>query len=456
MLCCKEIVPERAKKSSKNTSMLRKDKTASKAVFTEKRKLSLKGRIFVSNINRATLLPADPSDPNSTTRLTIAWTVPHRQPNGWHEEVEDAFVMSGKSEEQMKKWGDKVVELATSERRRQEEQRQERIRLNGRFSNSERQYQHSSFAPPTPGVELPPFSFPPPMPEEDEYDASGFRSGRTTPSMVSSSTYVSHSYGPSAGRRVQSQQAMPVDRQAELRARAMTEDQFGPSMTQWRSQQPPPPLPRLTSAMSALSTNSAASDVSFGTQPQRTLRQMSSSRLGRADEEDEDSPTEIASGYGRYTPSRGMSRTPSQGVIAPTVPNPHRPPFRSRSASSPNVYQIPQMTAAQIPPVPNTAWAEPSAPSLAPSSTSTLVGGTAYFNKRTSGGGKRSSSESHSTETSETSSQQSPATPYATVGGDGRGNTPVSRQNSQDAVTSGGPSMLVRIRCGEVSSSCVP
>ena len=62
MLCCKEVMPERKdKKSGKNASMLRKDKTASKSLIPEKRKLALKGRIFVSNVNRATLIPANSS-----------------------------------------------------------------------------------------------------------------------------------------------------------------------------------------------------------------------------------------------------------------------------------------------------------------------------------------------------------------------------------------------------------
>lgn len=60
MLCCKEIVQERKdKKSAKNSSMLRKDKTASKSSIPERKKLALKGRIFVSNIHRATLMPPD-------------------------------------------------------------------------------------------------------------------------------------------------------------------------------------------------------------------------------------------------------------------------------------------------------------------------------------------------------------------------------------------------------------
>ena len=348
------------------------------------------------------------------------------------------------------------MELANAERRKQDEYRAERVRLNGRFSGSER-YPQSSFAPPTPASERSPFTFPPTsqsgyfgVMEEEDDDQSGFRSGRTTPSIGSSAGY--HQQAPN--RRVQSQQAMPTDRQLELRARAMTEDQFGPSMTQWRSQQPgpimPPPLPRLTSAMSAISTMSNASEASFGSAPQRTARGMSQTRLDPSEEvEEEDSPVERS--YPRWGPSRGMSRAPSQGVT-PSVPYPHPPPMRTRSASSPHVYQVTNPSSA--PPLPHTAvdesWlthghGEP----LPPNSSSTSVGGTAYYTKRMSGD-KRSSGESRSTETSETSSQQSPATPYGTIPGDSRGATPVSRQNSQDAGAQAS-TMLVKVRCAEVS-----
>ncbi|WWD19582.1 hypothetical protein CI109_104043 [Kwoniella shandongensis] len=460
MLCCKEVMPER-KKSSKNSSMLRKDKTASKGSMPEKRKLALKGRIFVSNINRATLLPIEPSptEPYGAPRVCIAWTVPHRHPNGWHEEQEDSFIMIGKTEDQMKRWADKVMELANAERKKQEEYRNSRSHLSGRFSGSEKQYQQSTFAPPTPASEHPPYSLPPPLPNQashfnsqEDDDEDGLRSGRTTPSMSGHGSYTS--VHPSTGRRVQSQQSVPAAVQAEFRARALTEDQFGPSMTQWRSQQPmPPPLPRLTSAMSAMST---ASEASFGMGPSSArppigMRQMSISKLQRADETEEDSPTEQRDTFNRYGVPRGMVRAPSHGV-APSVPYP--PPLRNRSASSPNVYQQPKVHAA--PPLPNTAsgngsWTNGhvafSPPSmtdgLATSSSSTLVGGTAYFTKRMSGG-KRSSGESHSTETSETSDQQSPATPYGSVPGDPRGPTPVSRQNSGE-----GANMLIKLRCGD-------
>ncbi|WVQ67107.1 uncharacterized protein L199_005301 [Kwoniella botswanensis] len=474
MLCCKEVMPER-KKSSKNSSMLRKDKTISKSM--EKRKLALKGRIFVSNINRAALLPPEPSpsDPYGVSRVCIAWTVPHRHPNGWHEDQEDSFIMIGRSEEQMKKWADKVTELATAERKKQEANRNSRSAMSsGMYSGSEKTYQHSSFAPPTPSAEKPPFAFPPPLPGQgsqfpsaEDDDQDGLISGRTTPSLsnhghAQGNTSPYTSVHPTTGRRVQSQQSMPAAMQAEFRARALTEDQYGPSMTQWRSQQQPmpPPLPRLTSAMSTLST---ASEASFGPgvgsgsryyphpAMSRTMSGAGSRILQRADEAEEDSPTEQREAFNRYGPARGMARAPSHGV-APTVPYP--PQLRNRSASSPNVYQQPQMAPnSALPPLPPNQyqqqqqqnWNTSMDPQLSMSSSSTLVGGTAYFTKRMSAGGKRSSGESHSTETSETTSdQQSPATPYGSVPG-----APVSRQNSSEVVGTGSSSVLIKLRCGE-------
>ena len=358
--------------------------------------------------------------------MTVAWIVPQRHSNGHVDDTEEFFVMTGKSEDVYKKWSEKIRELALLAKKLQEEERAARLANADRYSSGDRYYQQSSFAPPTPATEQPPWVFPPPLPHEEyeESQASGAMSGRSTPSMGTSGTYVSQSYSHASGRRVLSQQAMPADRQAELRARAMTEDQFGPSMTQWRSQQPPP-LPRLASAMST------ASEASFGTAP-RPARQMSQSRLGRAEEINDEEPTESTS-YNRYGSApfpRGMVRAPSHGV-GPTVPRP--PPVRSRSTSSPNIYQVPHISA-PLPPIPHSAWEE--SPSLAGSSSTTLVGGTAYFTKRISSSNKRSSSESHSTETSETSSQ-SPATPYDTH--------PLSatRQNSQYA-----PTMLIKVKCG--------
>lgn len=386
-------------------------------------------------------------------------------------------MMIGKSEEQMRKWSEKVLELANNERKIQEDMRAARMKA-GRLSNSERQYyQHSSFGPPTPATEHPPvspFNMPPlpngsttPYYSEDE-DPEGLRSGRTTPSIQGYHPYA-YSGQPSTGRRVQSQQSVTSVLPTELRARAMTEDQYGPSMTQWRTQQPTaPPLPRLTSAMSGMSV---ASEISFGSGPGSTgirtgmVRQMSSTRLPRATEVDEGegNPMDTRESYGRYGSLRGMMRAPSHAM--PSVPHP--PPLRNRSASSPNVYQQPTVTGAVSLPYtagPNGTWTtSPLAstlqmsthpyvqstpvPGFGPSSSTTLVGGTAYFNKRMSNE-KRSSGESHhSTTTTDTSDQTSPATPYGSGNGDVRG--PL-RQNSGDNVSG---SVLVKLRFGNVGNS---
>lgn len=391
--------------------------------------------------------------------MTISWTVPQRLPTGYVEEVADSFVMIGKSEEQMKKWADKVMELATIERRKHEESRMAKSGRYSQTSSDRGHYHQSAFAPPTPATEAPPFSFPPigTMPnghsngngfnhDDDDATTNGLRSGRSTPSIGAGAHYISTN--PNTGRRVQSQQPMaPVDR-AELRARAMTEDQNGPSMTQWRSQQPnPPPMPRLAS------NASSSSEASFMAGPSRGLR-MNTSRVDMAEMmEEEEEEEENPPAPQRFSSGRGMTRTPSQNPQA-SVPYPPPPPLRNRSASTPNVNHLPSKPI-QPPPLPhmsNTWVGGGEQAGFVPDrsgsgSSTTLVGGTAYFTKRMSAG-NRSSGGSHSTETSDTtSSQQSPATPYGMMAGELRGPTPVSRQNSNDGM------VLLRVKAGEVCPS---
>ncbi|WVN86432.1 uncharacterized protein L203_101596 [Cryptococcus depauperatus CBS 7841] len=467
MLCCKEIQPEK-KKSGKNSSMLRKDRGISKSGPPEKKKLALKGRIFVSNIKEATIQPSEANDPYGAARLQISWTVPLRNQDGYHIDQEDFFVMIGKSEEHVKRWSDKVLELATNERKVQEEIRQQRIKA-GRLSGSERQYPQSAFGPPTPASEYPPpapFNNMPPLPDRtvssngfhDEED--GFRSGRTTPNSHQHPYYF---HAAASNRRVQSQQSMAAIPPTEFRARALTEDQYGPSMSQWRNQHSlaAPPLPRMSSAMSGVSM---ASEASFGSgiagvRP-GVSRQTSLARLPQAFEVDEDGNSmEQREAFTRFGPARGMVRAPSHGV--PTVPHP--PPLRSRSASSPNVYQQPTVMGAPVLPYtagPNGSWTTSAAstvqsnmhpysqstpvPGFGPyaSSSTTLVGGTAYFTKRISGEKRSSGGSHHSSTTTETSDQTSPATPYGSGNGDVRG---AVRQNSGDGVSG---SVLIKLRCG--------
>jgi cell division control protein 24 len=454
MLCCKEVTPDKKTKSSKNNNMLRKDKTASKGQPPPKAKLSLKGRIFVSNITDARLLPAPVDEPFAPPRVRIMWSVPTTRNNGNNEEyvVEDAFIMTGRNEDQVKKWADKIMELAVKARQDQSAQEYQRAHRShmrtdshSRISDSQRTYWSSGFAPTTPGTEHSTF-FAPQTPahpgyntlhdEDDEDDEHRFSQQDSLNGLAI--------YGvpgvpfPSANRRAQSQQSIPPAAQAELRTRAMTEDQNGPSMTQWRQQPPPlPHLPRVPPAGSA-----AASDASWGHSAGQSYRRQPSQSGG-------DEVYGAPAAYNRYDQHSGRG----QRQPLPGMP-PH--PMRSRSTSSPNAY-LPNE--APLPPLPHSAaangkWAGANGnpyPTGSTSSSSTGLasaapGGTAYFNRRMSVG-KRSSQESETTETSETSSG-SPRTPYTNErSGDPRGATPVSRQNSQDA-----PSMVyIKVRSGDAN-----
>ena len=97
-----------------------------------------------------------PVDPYAAPRLEVAWTFPLRQPDGRLADIEDSFILTCKSEDQLKKWADKIMELANAERKNQKEDRARLARLSERNSVSERYYPQSSFAPPTPAWEHPP------------------------------------------------------------------------------------------------------------------------------------------------------------------------------------------------------------------------------------------------------------------------------------------------------------
>ena len=95
----------------------------------------------------------------------------------------------------MKKWADKVMELAVTERKKQADYRAERTRLNERYSGPDRMYPMSAFAPPTPASEHPPYGLPAPgsmYPQsgyfpsmEEEEDESGFRTVSARPRRTS-------------------------------------------------------------------------------------------------------------------------------------------------------------------------------------------------------------------------------------------------------------------------------
>lgn len=466
MLCCKDIVPDKKAKSGKNSNMLRKDKTSSKSQIQQKPRLALKGRIFVSNITAAQLIPANPTEPYAPSRVQIVWSVPAK--NGESDnDVEDSFIMSGRSEDQMKRWSEKVMELAVKARKKASER--ERARTDSRG------YYQSQFAPPTPATDAQnPFSPATPggangyhyLPDEDDLDYQP----PSGPTGLAIYGVPGVPFPGSASRRAQSQQSIPPAQAAELRTRAMTEDQNGPSMTQWRQQVPPlpqaPHLPRITSGASV-----AGSDSSWGT---HGVAHVSSSQGAsrRHPSQSRIDPDEYTSGppgaYARYEHSsqrghsRGGAALPAGAAAAAANGS-----LRNRSQSTPNVQAAMQ---APLPPLPtsathgpssstSSAWANANGGNVYPSGSATssstgvnsssVPGGTTYFHRRASTG-KRSSQESETTtETSETSSQ-SPRTPYTnTTSGDLRGATPVSRQNSQDAAQPVPTMLYIKVRCGE-------
>lgn len=459
MLCCKEIQPDKKSKSGKNANMLRKDKTASKGQPPARLKLALKGRIFVSNITAANLLP--PDEPYAPPKVRIVWSVPNHR-NGEEHNIEDSFVMTGRTEEQMKRWADKVMELATKARQDQTNEYHHRGHMRTdsytRISDPQRPYwAQSSFAPPTPGTEHTTF-FQPQTPahgngyhlaDEDEDDDSRMPQAGLNGLAIYGVPGVP--FPASANRRAQSQQSLPPAAQAELRTRAMTEDQNGPSMTQWRQHAPPlPHLPRITSGGSS---DASSWSHGAGQQPHYSRRQPSQSNV---DDVHGAPPAAFSrydqlSGRGgqRQPPPNGLPNGLPNGAAAPPVPS----GVRHRTTSSPNVYQGSQ---APLPPLPphsaNGQWtgANGNAPFPTGSATSSMTGA-AGFSRSMSLGGKRSSQESETTETSETSSG-SPRTPYTNERpGDPRGATPVSRQNSQDAVQMPISSVYIKVRSGDAN-----
>jgi cell division control protein 24 len=479
MLCCKEITPDKkAGKGGKNSSVLRKDKTTSKGGLGSKPRLALKGRIFVSNINNAILVPAPADQPYAPPRVQIVWSVPAKNGDS-EQDVEDSFIMTGRSEDQMKKWVDKVLELAAIAKKEQNDRNERARQISTMSDSTQRPYwSQSQFAPPTPGTDHNGFFSPQtpsnpyqylPGDEGDDDDHRRGGSGQLNGLGMSNVPGVPFHAGGGSSRRAQSQQSMPpISHHAEHRARAMTEDHNGPSMQQWRSRGGAPPLPQ---APTLPRITSGHSDSSWSGSQQNGRRTATGTRPGHEEDLDDSERTPSTAPPGAFnyyesSSTRGMSRVPSQGVT-PTGPTGPPPPLRARSASSPNVYQQPQMS--PVPPLPHTAGTSngtsPSWPgqngggapyvSGSTSSSSTGLGstpgGAADFNRRQSTE-KRGSQESQTTETSETSSQ-SPRTPYTTATpGDLRGATPVSRQNSQEAAPSASPAtVLVKVRSGDAN-----
>jgi cell division control protein 24 len=389
MLCCKEVHDKKKPGSRKGQPPVKNP--------SAKPRLQLKGRIFVSNISSAVLLP---DQPGVGPRVEITWSVPDKI-NG--DDVEDSFVISGPVEK-LKEWCVKIIELA--ENARDEALQTARYPSSSHWAHTPVSSYSNFFSPQTPSA--PYHSLP-----SSSYDLSE--------DVPLNGLGIMYPHG--SNRRVQSQQSMPPAYPPEMRARAMTEDHNGPSIAQWRHQQAPP-LPQAPSLARIPSQGEQ--------QPwNASLGRRAVGRMQPLDDDDE------------------MERTMSQGpssyryesrVMGPRAPSSAPMSMRSRSASSPNVHQdahvLPPQAAMPQTAGLNSPWPEQNA------SSSSINGGTAYFNRRMSTG-KRSSAESQTTETSETSSQ-SPRTPYTAA-------TPVSRQNSQEGAATAPAKLFVKVRSGDAN-----
>ncbi|GAA6007512.1 hypothetical protein JCM11491_004191 [Sporobolomyces phaffii] len=422
--CCKEVGAV-GKKDKKSNSILKRPPSQ------RVNKLQLKGRIFVNNITGASQI----HHRSGQYLLEVRWR---------GDTNEEAFTIKCRTEELLKQWQkaiNKAVEDAPARRRAHH--------MSGRRSERGVNSPASQF-PPTPMSEFGPSlssgastysyqtesSFASPHPQyygtpaqpsfppnnhgfddegEDHYEHS--ESGRSTPNT----------------RRPPGTRSLPAEYRdggsASSRPRAQTEDANSNVINQWRSQTPgtggAPNLPRGTS-------HSSTSDAV-------SLRSSASSRQLRNQQSAEWMPQGAA-----FTASPGLASTKLPESIEETTPRPERggppihrqashpiqhgaggvaPPMmlRNRSASSPNVYQLPNgrfpdnSSSPQLPEEWQTQQAHaPMPPHKAPHKHSgASSGGTLASQSSASGHQKRFSSSSTGTNRTSGSSLRSGGLPYS-------------------------------------------
>ncbi|GAA5930759.1 uncharacterized protein JCM15063_002450 [Sporobolomyces koalae] len=420
--CCKEVGAV-GKKDKKSNSILKRPPSQ------RVNKLQLKGRIFVNNITGASQI----HHRSGQYLLEVRWR---------GDTNEEAFTIKCRTEELLKQWQkaiDKAVEDAPARRRAHH--------MSGRRSERGFHSPASQF-PPTPMSEFGPSlssaastysyqndsattsphphyhsnsaqpSYPPHMygfddENEDMYEHS--ESGRSTPST----------------RRPPGTRSLPAEHRdggaMSSRPRAQTEDANSNVINQWRNQTPgnagAPNLPRGTS-------HSSASDM-------MSLRSSASSRQLRNQQSVEWTPQ-----GGSLTASPGLAYSKLPEATDETTPRPERggppihrqashptqhvapgapPMLRNRSASSPNVYQLPNgrfPDSASSPQLPN-EWQSQQAYAAPPHKA-------AHKNSGTSSGGtlasqsstasmqqKRFSASSNGTNRTSASSLRSGGLPYS-------------------------------------------
>ncbi|GAA5872747.1 hypothetical protein JCM1840_004507 [Sporobolomyces johnsonii] len=348
IICCCKEVGATGKKDKKSNSILKRPPSQ------RINKLQLKGRIFVNNITGASQI----HHRTGQYLLEVRWR---------GDTNEEAFTIKCRTEELLRQWQkaiNKAVEEAPTRRRAHHLSSGRRSERSANSPASQfpatpmseygptpssagasslSHQSESSFASPYPYYNAAQPPYPPNHAaghgfddeNEDQYEPS--ESGRSTPNT----------------RRAAGTRSLPAE-QRDLpsmpgRPRAQTEDSNSNVINQWRSQTPgvggAPSLPR------GASHSSTGSDV-------HSLRSSASSRQLRSKPSTEwgTQPTSLtsspAASYARLpgsvdeemTPRPGgapVHRQASHGQVPSQYSQGAPPMLRSRSASSPNIYQLP-------------------------------------------------------------------------------------------------------------------
>lgn len=342
ILCCKEIVPDKKDKRSGKSGSLLKKQNADKHISGPPKKnlLSLKGRIYVNNLTHLERVGGE-----GDYALAVYWRQ-QENPNEF-----ESFILHVKNSEQYTQWEAAINKLMIADRHRREMRDRDR-----HSTGTGRRYisPASNFAA-TPAIDTYMGSANGGGYFERDTGSAGWDEEVGTPSTSASSTpYAARrtlsGSGPSNGTR-------PPDRYSNMSARSSHDDPNGLLMAQWKSSQQGgsagmvPPMPYRNA-----SDASVATEASFGNPsglPRGSLGRSIQTKMGRVLSDDSygselaSTPEMSEAGQeilqtikpnSRYASGIGLSRLSNGNGMS----NPQAPSLRMRSASTPNVYQVPR------------------------------------------------------------------------------------------------------------------
>ncbi len=379
------------------------------------------------------------------------------------------FIMHVKSSETLSKWETEIKKLMQADARRREERERRSM---------QKQYQYIPSAtnfPLTPASDriyktTPSGEY---FREGDAYRRQWDDEAAATPSTTATNTPNSYV----GSRRTMSGQGIPDRYSGSVSGRISDDHYQGSALSQWRyNQNGAPAMPPMPRTMSTSVTeqgpdghyrsNSRGAYGSGRVPHEENAGSRAGGGLPYLSESGEEvlRPS-MAQANARYANGIGMQRAGS-GQMDPSVPQPHPAALRTRSASSPNVYQVPVLGAMQHssrPPLPyggSSAMTPGSSGQSLNSNSDEMTRHTAQFGNKSYGPSalsltatsetnvsdfaKRSSNSSGSTELSELSSH-SPETPYGGQIGDSM--QLKSRISSGDSVRN----VIVKVHFNQVS-----